>query len=208
MIYVVGLGPGNPDYVLPIARQRLRSCDTVIGAKRNLAAVATECKATMDLSVGFEALGAYLKAHETVTIGVVVSGDTGFYSMLAFVKRHVSPECIQVIPGISSLQYMYSKLSKGYEETRWVSLHGRKTDLAPLIKDRVPMGILTDKEQNNQTIAKAFFDAGVEEAIFYVGERLSYEDERITRLTVAEAMVYEADALSVVVVDYPGMTAL
>lgn len=203
MIYVVGLGPGHPDYVLPIARQRLRSCDTVIGAKRNLAVVAAECKATMDLSVGFEAIGAYLKVHEKSPIGVVVSGDTGFYSMLAFVKRHVSPDCVQVIPGISSLQYMYSKLAMGYEDAHFISLHGRKTDMAPFIKDRAPMGILTDKAQNNRTIARAFLEAGVEDAIFYVGERLSYDDERVTRLTVVEAVVYEADALSVVVVDYP-----
>lgn len=202
MIYVVGLGPGNPDYTLPIAIKTIRGASMVIGGTRNLGAVKEHCSKTMDIRLGFTSIGHYLSEHSEENIAVVVSGDTGFYSMLAFVKRHVSEKAIKVIPGISSLQYMYARLAKGYEESRLLSVHGRSTDLNPLIEARRPMGILTDQEQNNRTIATLLKTKGCEDAVVYVGERLSYKDERISRLTVEESMTFEADALSVVIIDY------
>lgn len=202
MIYVVGLGPGNPKYILPVALEVIDACEMVIGAKRNLDAIAGHCAETMALSVGFATIEAYLKNNTERGIAVVVSGDTGFHSMLAFVKRHVDVEKIEVIPGISSLQYMYSRLKKGYEQSPWLSLHGRSADLIPYIQKRQPIGILTDKIQNNQYIAAALKEEGRTDAILYVGERLSYADERLTQMTVEEGLTFVADPLSVVVIDY------
>lgn len=202
MIYVVGLGPGCRDYILPAAVRAVKEADLVIGAKRNLEAVAEHCHQTMDLSVGFDTIADCLKTNTDQNLAVVVSGDTGFHSMLAFVKRHVDHAWIEVIPGISSLQYLYSRINKSYEQSQWLSLHGRRGDLDSYIKRKTAMGILTDKAQNNRFIAARFRELGVEEAILYVGERLSYPDEKITRLTVEEALDYVADPLSVVVVDY------
>lgn len=205
MIHVVGLGPGNKDYILPIALQTIESAQVIIGAKRNLEALSTEIiehKEVMNLSVGFDKIAHYIVEHKDATIAVVVSGDAGFYSMLDFVKRHVTSDYINVIPGISSLQYMYSRLGMGYEQAKWISFHGRECDLSHCIRKKKPMGILTDKDKNNQYIAKLLKAKGDSEAVCYVGERLSYEDEKITKLSVDECMTYEADILSVVVIDY------
>ena len=119
--------------------------------------------------------------------------------MLSFVKRNVSDDYIKVIPGISSLQYIFSKINKGYEDARWISLHGMDTDLDLFIKHRTKLGILLDKEKNVNYVASLLKDTN---AIIYVGERLSYDDEKITKLTIEEALNYSSETLSVVVVDY------
>lgn len=199
MIYVVGLGPGSKDYILPIAIKTINSCDVVIGAKRNLDSISDLSKINIDLGIGFKVIAEYLIKNKEKNIAVVVSGDTGFHSMLAFVKRNIDDEYIKVIPGISSLQYIFSKLNKGYEDAKWVSLHGMDTNLDLFIKDKVPLGILLDKDKNVNYVANLLRGTG---ANIYIGEKLSYEDEKISKLTVEEALGYKSETLSVVVVDY------
>jgi len=202
MIRVIGLGPGATDYILPVAIKKIQSCDIVIGGRRHLESIQTLTQATMDFSEGFDKIGQFLQENKEKTVGVVVSGDTGFHSMLAFVKRTVDDQWIEVIPGISALQYLFAKLGKSYEEAKWLSLHGRDRDISAWIKKRKPLGILLDKEKNVAYVANLLRAYQVETAIIYVGERLSYENELIKRLTVEEGLDYKGQALSVVVIDY------
>lgn len=202
MINVVGLGPGAKDYILPVAIEAVRKADMVIGAKRNLEAVEAYSAETMDYSVGFDVMGQYIAKNSDMEVVIVVSGDTGFHSMLNFVKRHVPSELVKAIPGISSLQYMYAKLGRGYEHSRWFSLHGRDTDIREWLQSGTELALLTDRRRNNRYVATLLKEYGVNACTIFVGERLSYENEKISRLSVEECMTYEADALSVVVIIY------
>lgn len=207
MINIVGLGPGNISYTLPIAIETVKNSSIVIGASRNLENVAQYCKKTIDISIGLTKVAEYLKDNKNSNISVVVSGDTGFYSLLQFVKRHVDTEYINVIPGISSLQYLYSKLGRGYENCKLISLHGREHNFKTYITQKIELGILTDKDHNNQFIAKTIKELEMEgidiEGIkIIVGERLSYPNEKITTLNIDESINYNAEDLSVVVIIY------
>lgn len=202
MIQVVGLGPGSRDYILPVAIQKIKDANLIIGAKRNLCVVSDYCSSTMDLSIGFPKLGVYLEKHQEDNITVVVSGDTGFFSMLDFVKRNVKKSNISVVPGISSLQYFYSRLNLGYEKSRWVSLHGRNTDIKEYLENRQEIGILTDKKNNSRFIALQIKKWGYKGIKIYIGENLSYPEEKISCLDVLEAEQYVAADLSVVVIRY------
>lgn len=201
MINIIGLGPGSKDYILPIAIKKIKSADIVIGATRNLESIKEYHSNFLDLSIGFSKIAEYLKTSKE-NIAVVVSGDSGFYSMLDFVKRTVGTKPMEVIPGISSLQYMYSKLNMGYENSKWVSLHGRDCNLENYIKLNRELGILTDKEHNNRYIAKKIKNLNLNNVKIYVGERLSYPDEKISCLNILEAEEYIAEDLSVVVLTY------
>lgn len=212
MIKIVGLGPGHKAYVLPIAIEAIKKADLVIGAKRHLQAIEAFTSNTMDYSKGFEEIQKVLINHKDKTIVFAVSGDVGFYSMLDFVKRQVKETNIEVIPGISSLQYFYSKLGFGYEQSTWLSLHGRDYDLTDCICKEKELGILLDTKQNNQYIANEFKQVRaklkklkVEKCkmpVFYVGEKLSYDDEKISRLTIEECINYKVEDLSVVIIRY------
>lgn len=200
MINVVGLGPGSKKYILPISTELIEGSDIVIGASRNLDSVKEYCKKSLDLSIGFSKIAEYLIEHKDDNISVIVSGDTGFFSMLSFVKRHIDTNDINVIPGISSLQYFYSRLKLGYENSKWLSLHGRENDISTYIRNREEVALLTDKEQNSQYIASLFIQKnGVK---IYIGENLSYPEEKISCLSVDEAIEYKPVDLSVVVIRY------
>lgn len=214
MVSIVGLGPGHESYILPIAIEAIKKADLVIGAKRHIDSIRPYCSVTMDYSNGFDVVKDRLIKHQVhENIVVAVSGDVGFHSMLAFVKRHVEESLITVIPGISSLQYLYSKLGFGYEDSKWISLHGREFDLEDAIIRRQELGILLDKNQNNQFVANEYKKMKAllvrrndhedeKELFFYVGERLSYDDECIHRFNIDECINYKAEDLSVVIVRY------
>ncbi len=131
---------------------------------------------------------------------LVVSGDCGFHSLLSYAKKVIPEKDIICIPGISSLQYFFSKLNISWEDAKLMSLHGRDPDLSLAIKNNEKLGLLTDKVNNTQFIAKTLIEAREEKRIVYVGEELSYPHEKITRLTVKEALDYKEKGLAVVVI--------
>lgn len=202
MIHVVGIGPGAEGYILPVAIETIKAAEVVIGAGRNLESIKKICSEPIDLSRGFTWLSGYITENQLKNIAIVVSGDSGFYSLLNFVNRTVDKDNISVIPGISSLQYFYSKLNRGYENVKFISLHGRETDLKPYLKTEQELGILTDQKHNSRYIASILMEHGISNIKMYIGERLSYGDEKISCLTLEEAMDYCAGDLSVVVIAY------
>lgn len=202
MVTIIGLGPGAKEYILPVAVTRIKASMMVIGARRNLDSIEEHTDLTMDYSQGFEAIATYLKAHKKQAVSVVVSGDTGFHSMLIFVKRHIEDDYITTIPGISSLQYMYARIKCSYEKSQWLSIHGRSLDLSPYIKERKEIALLTDQTNGTSYIGELLIKHKVTNCFVYVGERLSYNDEKISRLSPEECVTYQADPLSVVVIRY------
>ena len=81
-----------------------------------------------------------------------------------------------------------------------VSLHGRKTDIAMLAKSSKKLCVLTDGLMTPSVIAKELIEAKIDRKIMAIGERLGYEDEKISKMRLAEAMSYDADPLNVVVI--------
>ena len=216
MIYVIGMGPGHASYILPKAMEAIHSCDFLIGAKRHLRDLEIKEKEVLEFQNNFEQIKAVISKAGDKKVGVVVSGDAGFYSLLAFVKRYAAEEDIEVIPGISSLQYMFSKIKKGYENARWTSYHGREgiaydKIVTGLFKGE-SFGILTDafhtpyKIQENliQAIDKSANVFFKEQVTLYIGERLSYDNERITKKTILDVLDSEFDSLCVMVISYEG----
>ena len=43
-IWIIGLGPGHEDYILPIAKRKIWGSDIIIGGQRHLESVVTEAE--------------------------------------------------------------------------------------------------------------------------------------------------------------------
>ncbi|MBS4538571.1 precorrin-6y C5,15-methyltransferase (decarboxylating) subunit CbiE [Clostridium sp. D2Q-11] len=200
-IYVVGLGPGHRDYILPIAKKIVLESDVIIGAKRNLNNIDTKGKEIFDISLGLKEMIVYIKNNWDIRkIVVVVSGDTGFYSLSDYLKRNLDNRRIKMIPGISSLQYMFSKVGESWEDAYLCSLHGRNNDFLTAVKENKKVGILTDKVWNPQKIASELIKNNMKSKIMYVGENLSYETEKIYIGKPEEIVCLEEIDLNVVVI--------
>ncbi|NLW23642.1 MAG: precorrin-6y C5,15-methyltransferase (decarboxylating) subunit CbiE [Clostridia bacterium] len=111
-------------------------------------------------------------------VGILVSGDPGFYSLLAYLKKHLSPEKLEVIPGISSLQVAFSRLRLTWQDALWLSLHGRPLEnLLPYLTSKKTLGLLVDKNCSLGEIVRMLNIAGIWR--IHVCGNLTYPDEFI-----------------------------
>lgn len=155
-LYIVGLGPGEPDLIAPAATRVLEECDVVLGYRGYIAQVAhlIEGKQIISMDIGEEmkrANKAIELAIEGKTVALVSSGDAGIYGMAgpvfqAISKGEQSGEGIQVevIPGISAIQSAASLLgSPLMQDFCAISLSDLLTPWATISK-RVEMAALGD----------------------------------------------------------------
>ena len=114
-LYVIGIGPGNPNLLAPLAYQALDRAQTIVGYDRYLKLLPQELLAQKDL-VGLgmrqeeeRALLAIKSAMAGKITCIVSSGDGGIYAMAGLViellERHNCLETIhlEIIPGIPAL---------------------------------------------------------------------------------------------------------
>ncbi|SDZ13562.1 precorrin-6Y C5,15-methyltransferase (decarboxylating) [Proteiniborus ethanoligenes] len=186
-ISVVGIGPGHRDYILPKASKIISQSDVIITGKRNLESIDGGHKITFIVENNLAQMIDFIKENrKDKKISVVVSGDTGFYSMLRYLKKHFSNEEIDVIAGLSSMQYMFSRLGQSWENAYLGSLHGRENDFVSKVKKYEKVGLLTDNKWTPDKIAFELMKNGINEKTMYVGENLSYENERIIKGSIKE----------------------
>ena len=189
-IIVAGIGPGNPDYIVPAARQAIEEAAVLVGGSRALADFARDGQETMTVRRDIPAVLAFVRDRlKTTDIVVMVSGDPGYFSLLDALRRDFPLECLQVIPGISSVQLAFSRLALPWHGARLLSMHGRMPEKAELAyAPGAVLGILTDAVHNSRTIAQLLLQLGwPAETELFICARLSYADEKIIRTTLQGA---------------------
>lgn len=187
-ICVVGLGPGNLDFLTGAGRKAIETCEVVIGGSRQLEEldelISKDCEKYI-LGKLSEVVD-FIRSRKGKDITVVVSGDTGFYSLLPFLKRNFRDEELKVIPGISSYQYLFSRIGECWQNYTLASVHGRYFDYIEGLKNGTGVVLLTDEKNTPYNIAKNICQSGIEDIEIVIGERLSYPDEKIMKLAVNE----------------------
>lgn len=202
-IIIAGIGPGHPDYVLPAALKAIREAAFLVGGRRALAdfgrANQRQVPITGDIPAVMDALRRRLAEGDAV---VMVSGDPGYYSLLDALRREFPLDCLSVIPGISSLQFAFSRLALPWHDADLLSFHGRRPpDEALFYRRGRVIGMLTDTKYHSQTIPELLMGLGwPPETEAAVCARLSYEDEKILRTTLQRAVTEEKETHCVMVV--------
>ncbi len=183
-IAVIGIGPGAREYVLPIALKTINECQVLIGGDRNLAIFPEFKGEKIPLPKRMEEIIQYAKENRAnKKIGVVVSGDSGFYSILGLIRRNFSEEELEVIPGISALQYLFSRIKLPWQDFSLMSLHGKQANFIDEIRRVGKIALLTDAIFSPEKLADTLIIEGLANVHMVVGENLSYPEERILRGT-------------------------
>lgn len=200
MIYIVGLGPGHRDYIMPKALEILKKSNMIIGFKRALDSL----EFVDNKKIYINKLGdinEYIcgDKNRSMIISIVASGDPTFYGITNYIKSKATLE-FQVIPGISSFQYLTCKLNMSWNNAYLGSLHGRKEEFLTVVNNHDLSIWLTDKENNPAMLCEILHKEKVRCKVV-IGENLSYEDESITNGTPEEFMNKKYDSLSVFIVD-------
>lgn len=146
--------------------------------------------------------------REGGTVTVLFSGDTGFYSgtkkLAAELRRRKLP--FQILPGISSAAYLAAQLGVSWENGAFFTAHGREIELKKLVRQLQEqqgprwLFILLAGEKGAGELCCKLAELGYGELQAAVGERLSYEDERIFRGTVKELSGIVTESLAILAV--------
>ena len=185
-VSIVGIGPGSREAMTLEVRQAIEAADCLIGAKRMLEAVAVPGQHT-HTAIAAKDIGAYIAAHpEYRRIGVVMSGDVGFFSGTKKLLPLLDGCEVTVLPGLSSLAYLCARLKTSYEDVFVTSLHGRQHDIVPDVRAHSRVFVLTGGLDGVANLCRSLRDAGLGRVKVSIGQRLSYPEETITRGTAQE----------------------
>ena len=200
-VYLIGVGMGNPETMTVGALEAIKACPVLVGARRLLEPW-TESHDCVPLIAGAD-IAEYIGKVQEGPVGVLLSGDTGFYSGAKRLWTLLLDHEVITIPGISSMSYLSAKLHVDWQDVKIVSAHGRSHNVVGEIQRNARTFALTGGNTKAQDICRELTDRGLGNVKVSVGERLSYSDERVVTGTAAELAEQEFEDLSVLLAENP-----
>lgn len=202
---IVGIGPGDREYLTIGALETIENSDVLVGSKRSLEPfdyldaqmVVLEPR---DIPKTVKKAVSYLDDGFNVTI--LSTGDPGFSGMLKTMQKLSPKTKLNVIPGISSIQLASAKLQIPWDDANLITIHGGRAPTEKLLKE------LDENKKNivlpNRHIsglAEYLIDHGYSpEHEIIICEKLSYPDEQIVHVTLGEARQMEFGYMCIVVI--------
>ncbi len=193
-IAILGMGVGSETLVTEEAKSEIQKADAIFGSSRILQ--------------GITANGDKLETYKTSEIANVLkenphyrkvvicaTGDVGFHSVAKGVIAEFSNLCdVKCFAGIGSLAYFMAKIGASYQDCTLLSSHGKNSNIAVHVaKNKKVFTLLGDAKNMIETLC-AYNLANVE---VFIGENLSYQNEKITHGKASELLGVEFSPLSV-----------
>lgn len=199
MVYIVGLGPGNKDYILPKAIEILNKSDKIIGFRRLITSLDSIDKEKIVINNLKEILS-YLESYgQSNNIALVASGDPTFFGVSEYIAKNY-PGNVEVIPGISSFQYLTCKLNKSWSTSFTGSVHGRSENFIEKVSENKLSIWLTDNKSNVTFLCNLLSESNINCKVI-IGEYLSYENERILEGKPSDFINEEFSDMTILVVE-------
>lgn len=204
-IYLIGIGMGNPDTLTVRAQRIIGQSDCLIGAKRMLESVENDRAVRISSIKNEEIVSAILQQPQDSIISVLLSGDVGFYSaakkLCGCIRQSVADAKLELICGISSLQYFCAKIETSWDDLKVISVHGRENNVPAAVQKFGKVFVLTGSNQTAGDVCKALCRYGLSDALVWVGEELSYPQEKISHGTAEELSGQIFSSLAVMVIE-------
>ena len=205
-VYIIGIGPGNPDLLTKEASCAIAKSNVLIGDKRMLSFYETSGKithTTIKTSEIVDIISNLDPIHDVV--GILVSGDVGFFSLTKTIAAKLTNCNIKRCPGISSLVYFAQALNMSWDDAKIISMHGRNSNLISAVFQNHKVFSLTGGDNNVAVLCKELCENDLSNVQIYVGENLSYPEEKITIGTAAELAekVFPSLAVMMIINDDP-----
>ena len=194
-ISLIGAGPGKETLISLEGDKLIKEADILIGADRIIKTFGAG-KPGFNIVRAEDIVDKIKNTGIGKNVAVLLTGDPGFYSSAKkLFKLLDSDEAlkgieINVVPGISSLQYFLENMHLSWENVVLKSLHGRKGNLIGSIRDNPKVFSLFGKGEEIRETAEKLHYYGMDQVKIIIGERLSYPDENII-FTLPERFLYE-----------------
>ncbi|MGL5711838.1 MAG: cobalt-precorrin-7 (C(5))-methyltransferase [Paraclostridium sp.] len=198
MINVIGLGPGNIGYLTKIGQKLINESEVVIGGKRNLESLTDFKGVKIELGNNLQEIVDYLNSNKEKNISIIASGDPSIYGIGKYLSTKVEKENLNIVCGISSMQYIFSRVCIDMNDLYITSSHGKVPDFDYILSHK-KVCMVTDNKIGPKEIAKEIIERKLNKIII-VGENLSYENENITIANPKDILDIEKFDMNVVVI--------
>ena len=202
-VTIIGCGPGSKKYLTGYVSNQIANADVLIGSRRLLSLFPDAEADTFILNNNYKLLiTRIVSLSRKKKVVVLVSGDPGFYSYAKLIIDKIGIENCEVMPGISSVQLAFAKIGRTWNDACFMSLHGRTSKLASVVKkitENDKVAVLTDNSNNVKLIARKLLDIGLKDRKIYVCENLSLEKERIREFDVSSILKARVSDLNVII---------
>ncbi|NLI93989.1 MAG: precorrin-6y C5,15-methyltransferase (decarboxylating) subunit CbiE [Peptococcaceae bacterium] len=161
MIHIIGVGPEEKCWLPPIMQEIAAACDLLIGNSR-MRNLFPECKKTKYLlSASFIQTIELLKNHikDYTNIGVLVSGDPGFFGIVPLIKEEFPLEETKIYPAISSLQLLFARAGISWNNASFIDLEGQDLSTLPRAIFK-PLAVLLGEDITAQQVAQLLLERG------------------------------------------------
>lgn len=200
MIYVIGIGPGDPSFGLLGQERLFQQADRILGSERHLDILPAAYRdkglvPPKKLAQLAELLQGFPKEE---TILYLASGDPLIYGLGKWLSEKFKGQVI-ILPGISAMQYLASRIALPMNDAYLTSSHAKEPNF-DLIMGLSKVFMVTDQKVGPYEIAQEAVRRGLDKTIV-IGEQLSYEDEKITVLPASEVEDRDYEMNVVVVLD-------
>jgi len=187
-LVIVGCGPGDGDYLTAVARKAVEGAEVLVGADHLLALFSEVGSRRIEVTGSMAVVLEQLEPLRDLQICVLVSGDSGLFSLAQLVIGRFGRENCRVIPGVSSVQVAFSRLALSWSSALLISAHGRlpQQSTAELSAyDRIAL-LAGDSAAINWTADRL---AELGDAYLVVScENLTLDDETIRQFVTADVL--------------------
>lgn len=202
-VTIVGVGMGHGSVTID-GLHAIVGAQALIGAPRLLELFAGPHQSTCAAYLP-DAVQAAVRESGQDRLAVLVSGDTGFFSAAEGLNAALRQADVELIPGVSSLNYFFSRIRRPWQDAALVSCHGRQANLADTVRRNRQTFALTGG--NVSSLARELEAAGFGDLLATTGESLGTGQERICPRRVFELSQATVDPLSVLLVENPAFDA-
>lgn len=211
VISVIGIGMGDVGTLTVSAKEEISRADYVFGAKRMLACL-KEWKIAKPGQKGYpyylaedvlpilERIYTHANEGQTISVAVLFSGDSGFYSGADKMVRELekwkeqSSGAIYVkrYPGIPSISYLASRCGMSWQDARIVSIHGRgertdwESEVLAAVRYSKKTFLLVSGVKDVRTVGEILMENAMEAYRIQVGFQLSLPEEAVMECTPAQ----------------------
>ena len=194
---ICGTGPGGVQCMTAEVREAILEADLLTGAARMVEAAQAVRKASglppAEEAVTWKAfeIADLAAAHPEKRIAVMMSGDSGFFSGTAGLRKALeergagtdqddpaAPE-FRVLPGISSLSYLSAACGLPWERIVPLSMHGRTANYGAVLRHFGAVFLTLEGRTQLSEIAASLTEQGLGQTEIYAGTALSLPEEEI-----------------------------
>ena len=194
-IHIIGIND-RPEAFSDEIMHIISSCRNFAGGKRHYTIVSGMLPRNHDwINIGAPLTNLFSAIAENKEDWVIfASGDPLFFGIGNTIREKFRQATIQIYPAFNALQLLAHRLNLPYGTFRTISLTGRPWHAfdKALITGEPRMGILTDRTKTPASIAHRMLTYNYDNYVMYYGEHLSGDNEKVKKLTLAEAARFEA----------------